>query len=93
MSDASLAIRPVDLLALLLTRTPAVKETPVAQAQIPPREFSEYVLAAAAAQGIVPPPRTRPTHRVSPPARPPQKNRSKRGRPEAESPPSNPNWV
>ena len=92
MSDPSFAIRPIDLLALLLTRTPPVKETPVAQAQVPPREFSEYLLAAAGAQGLALPPRGRPVHKVNSP-RPPQRERSKRGRSQAESPPSNTSWA
>lgn len=92
MSDIALTIRPADLLALLLTRTPPVKETPMAQAQVPVREFSEYVLAAAAAQGVAVPPRGRPVHKVNSP-RPPQRDRSKRGRPQDESPPSNTGWA
>ena len=60
MSDAGIAMRPIDLLALLLTRTPPVKETPMPQAQGPAREFSDYLLAAAAAQGVSVPPRPRP---------------------------------
>ena len=87
------AIRPVDLLALLLTRAPPVKETPTPQAQVPPREFSEYLLAAAGAQGVPIPARARATHRVNPPPRQPKQERSKRERSQGDSGRSNPNWA